>query len=755
MFTLFLMVLLSYLVAIFLHTDRLDCTGSCPPLKFSTAVSRLTQSYIQPSLLFFRTSAASRSTPRFLNETRILPPLSYTACLHVLETISKSTSLLEIHFADGEADVFAVELAGRVGGYVLGNDSDFVVLHTEGYLGYIPLDEMMWQSLLPVDDVSPEEDKSGFRAVRNSKTRRKAIEEVEHIRSFAPLDIEGMTLTVTVYRPEALAEHFKIPVGLLPLLGALVGNDFTSRSESNRHTIQSLFFEKHLKPAQRITLVANTIQSILSPVTQKQKRRKHEVGSVMDLIDRTVNSLLSRSITFLGSGEVDNIGDRIVEATLQYAIPRHEGDPAGLGGLWPTEICALHEPETCPLLPMLSRVFAEAEMSMPDGESEELTRKHALRTKILDAYRKGRLAPKIMDTLHSGTFWPRLFLEDPDLESVGRSFGRPLRQWCYAIIHDAVGLPCVEDEGDEGGDTISDEDEIVDVVESDNSRSDDDLLAPLKGELHRLRGSPEAENSASLSSSNVPPRLSTPVITEYVRRGTRIVQEAIAVKPMHELVRSLPSPIVPSQNDVPFLLRSQGERLSFFLQVLHSDTPSVRALPPEQMTIALCLRWVLQTIHLRAQESDSMDPHKERWTRHEALCFLASFRRAAVDSKVDMEQPDIIDRNVQLVAQTLSTMESIEHLSQVLFLSGLLPSLAHNFSGRTFHAYLTGQIRVDQDIIPSALLEASIHDMEHVLIKEKKRRPKKMKKESTKGATIPFRSNSNGGLFHLLADIEA
>jgi hypothetical protein len=51
---------------------------------------------------------------------------------------------VEIHFADEEGDPYAVELAGRLGGYVIGKDSDFVIFHSDGYKGYIPLDEMTW-----------------------------------------------------------------------------------------------------------------------------------------------------------------------------------------------------------------------------------------------------------------------------------------------------------------------------------------------------------------------------------------------------------------------------------------------------------------------------------------------------------------------------------------------------------------------------------------------------------------------------------
>ena len=141
-------------------------SGPTPELKFPTVVSRLGQSHVQPSLLFFRTSPASRGTGRFLNESRIIPPLAYTACINVLKILQNSTDAVELHFADEEGDPYAVELAGKIGAYVVGNDSDFVVLNTEGYLGYIPLDEMMWYAPLSLEVPSHEEDDSGFQEVR-------------------------------------------------------------------------------------------------------------------------------------------------------------------------------------------------------------------------------------------------------------------------------------------------------------------------------------------------------------------------------------------------------------------------------------------------------------------------------------------------------------------------------------------------------------------------------------------------------------
>ncbi|RDB25430.1 Protein asteroid 1 [Hypsizygus marmoreus] len=731
--------------------------GACPQLKFSTMVSRLGQSRVQPSLLFFRTSPASRGTARFLNETRILPPLSYTACLHALDSIRQSTDALEIHFADEEGDPYAVELAGRIEGYVVGNDSDFVVLNTEGYLGYIPLEEMIWHAPPPIESPAPEED-AEFQEFRKPKAKRRPVNDARVSRGIIPPESEAPTLSLTIYSPQALAEHLKIPVTLLPLLGALVGNDFSSQSESNRRNVQSLFFDRQLSLSQRINRVASTIQTILSPISQKRKKQKHQIGSVMDLIDRAVNMLLARLITTIGTGEVDDIVDKIVEATLQYAIPKHDMNQQN--ELWSSNVCALHQPDACTFLPLISRRVDSTVLDEDEGDAEESNELQDLitaRTHYLDAYRQGRLGPIIMDILSSGTSWPRLFLENPDLETVSRSIGRPIREWGYSILHDAVGLPEVDEDSNEDIAEDPDEDELVDVVESDDDDSADDPLAPLKGELHRLHGSDDVGTASAASSHPLrPSRL--PMVTEYIRRGTRVAQEAVAVKPLYELLSSISLSEPEIDDSTPFLLKPYEDRLTVFLRALECDLPSVRRLPSVQLIPVLTLRWVVGRTHSRAQESNSKEREKERWTRREARCFLASFDWTTSRQAPAAQEPTpIVDRHVQLMAQLLQALESIEHLSQILLLSDL-PSPVHLLSGRTFHAYLTGTIALDPASVPSLLFEACSDGLDTAF--SEGRVEKKRSKKFAKGKAKPVPNGSakkleGGGLFQLLADVDA
>ncbi|RXW21916.1 hypothetical protein EST38_g3929 [Candolleomyces aberdarensis] len=675
--------------------------GAYPDLKFPTLVTRLSQSHVQPGLLFFRTSPTSRATPRSLNETRILPPLAYATCVHALKEIKIENDSLQVHFADEEGDPYAVELAGRLNGYVVGNDSDFVVLNTEGYRGYIPIDEMVWQASSLNDEPIPGGN-DDFQVVLRPKANRKTNTDVKAGKGLIPPSDESLRLSVTVYTPIALADHFNLPVTLLPLLGAIVGNDFTTQMETNKRRTQSLLFERHLSVAQRIEHTAKVIRTVLTPNPNRRKG-KHEVGSVMDLIERTVNVLVARfDSTLMGPGEIAQVVENIVEATLQYAIPKTGPEDSSL---WPSQVCALHRPDACPFLPMLSRRLFHhlQDMSLED---EALLQ---VREKVIHAYRTGNFTPKNMDILSTSTCWPKIFLENPDVETVSRSISQPIRQWVYSILDDAVGLPdppAAPEESDDGEESIqsqsqieeeeeeeedSDQDEIVDVVESD-SEDESNVFAPLRGELNRLHTSEDeaTEPPASLSSSRLERTLPS-VVTEYLRRGTRIANEALTVRPLQDLLASIDLGHYNDEDAPSLLLRPKAERLEVMLRLLKSNTSSIRSLPPHKLASVLVVRWVAHILHARAQEhGGNKAREQEVWTVTEARCFLAAFTtdRDEEETTADLGLPELVDRNIQLMAQALAAFEAIEQLSQALLLEDRVPIPTHAISGKQFHKLL-------------------------------------------------------------------
>ncbi|KIK61136.1 hypothetical protein GYMLUDRAFT_43226 [Collybiopsis luxurians FD-317 M1] len=712
--------------------------GPFPALKHQTILSRSTKSHVHPTLLFFRTSPTARSSPRYLNdpESRIFPPLCYPVTVQTLLDLRNELgedSKLDVVFADSEGDPFAVELAARIGAYVVANDSDYAILNAEGYKGWIPLEGIVWSALSSKDEdlmESPEE--GGWQSTSkpsSSNRNRNPSSSVGFGRGIIPPDSPNLSLSFIVHTPSLLASTLNIPVTLLPLLGALLGNDFSNPNLSNHNQIpsyssssksksphQHLFFESGLPLSARINRVALTLSLIITAAKANtpHKKQKHQVDSVMDLISKSVKALLIRGADSMTSGELDGVIEGVVESTLQYAIPQSEAQEIAP----PHSLCPLHEPEYCQLIPIFSRnverVIAEAEAELAgtgqldenidmDGVNDDDLKRHPIsidsdlekmisekvrvRDTLIDAYRLGYLSPPVLNALTpsisvppsssssssssvgSGTLWTKLFLENPDLESTPR-LTRRIRMWMCAVLDDAVGLPeAVEepeeeespqhgDEGDEDDEEEDEEedeedtgdpDELIDVIESGSDSSEDedgpDVLAPLKGALHRLHH-PDLENHAESSTANteddeaeVPKR--RVVVTEYVRQGTRVVGESVEVPELGEVLRSigvelaeppkLVSPRFPRRvpgngTPTPFLLRPASERLDIFLRLLTTSNTSsssyptspsqsepdntrlldlLHNLPPSQLCLALAFRWLMTCLASKANEARS------------------------------------------------------------------------------------------------------------------------------------------------------
>ncbi|KAI0343396.1 PIN domain-like protein [Trametopsis cervina] len=788
--------------------------GPFPELKFSTIISRANENVIKPSLLFFRTSAVSRSRPKFLRESSQLPPRTYIACIKTLQGLQHSLEggdRLELHFADEEGDPYAVELAARLRGFVVGKDSDFVILNAEGYQGYIPLDEMIWSPLAEaaasaVTDEWAGED--GFQPVMNSKWRRKAAVLQKHGSSLptgiippAGTSPDTLQLSVTAYLPADLAAYLEIPSSLLPLLASLVGNDFTrsrpdasSATTSQQPNIQWLFFERHLTLAQRIQRVALTLRNILNsaltPSGKKAKNREKErLTGVMDLIDRVVTVLLVRNLDTMASGEKEQIVERIVEATLQYAIPKYEGED---GRLWSSDVCFWHKAGECPLALLRSEVRPEpsldsqsvssASASLTEGEAvqdEVQSERERARHLYVSAYRSGYLDPHTLDVLHSGTFWHRQLLESPDLETVARVFSRPIQLWTYAIIDEVVRIPVrgemdegpeVEGSVDQAASEDSDDDELVDVVE-DTDTEGEDPLAPLRGALQQLNDSAldlrhgasgDASATSQVKSNSAAKSRPRKIVEEYLRRGTRLAAEEVEVPSLAELLGNSRASTPRGDDDsLPVVLLPAKARLSILLRALGVEENTLpvmlnllRGIPPELRIPALTLRWVVSRLHARARESGgNREREKEKWSKQEALAFLASFSFATAPSVSNDHEIPIVDRNVQLVAQVFATTDAIERLSEWLLLSSpgntsaefLLPSPALLFSGKTFHAYLTSTKPIPQDAARLSLCTAVCEGLDGAFAEQPDKKRKKEKERSTApDNTVPVANRWRG-----------
>ena len=652
-----------------------------------------------------------------------MPPLYYVVTLDALRSLDDT---VQLYMADDEGDPFAVELAGRLRGYVTGRDSDYLILNVEGYVGYIPMDQMVWSAdTQGKDEESQTQDHAGFIVSQRNKQRG----ELRPQGIIPPDTNAALSLSCVVYSPHRLAAHLQIPLSLLPLLAALIGNDFTA----NRRSTSRLFYERDMTVSQRITRVANVLKSVASAASGKSpKKARHQITGVVDFVDVTIESLLIRPVT-MGSGEREDIVEKTVEAALRYAIPRYQdGDQIVKE---PTSACPLHDAESCPLLGCLSRPTSDPPTANENGSRERVL------SLYIPAYRRGDFSPGLMDILSTGTVWPELFLESPDIETVIRSLGRPIREWVYALLEDGTGL--LGGDTDTGGNKLeehtsteeSDEDEVIGVYsDSDEDTGTASPLAPLQGALEKL------STGATIppSTSPVAPtshRTSLKHVIEHVRRGTRHVEEPVSVPTLASLLSVHDVDFGKDPDLLPVQLWDEELRLTVLLRALSSDTPLVKALPPEQLLAAVSLRWIVRRLADRADEAgSSAERQREKWTFREGQAFLVSFAWPCLpndSTSVESAVPPLEDRSIQLTAQVLATFDAVEMLCQTLLLTSRVPNRAYLFSGKAFHRCLSGNGENVDVRIPPGLWDACVGGLDGTFAHEKEGSTKKNRKSKS------------------------
>ncbi|KAF8740324.1 PIN domain-like protein, partial [Rhizoctonia solani] len=619
--------------------------GPVPLAKTPTTLKRYTESVIQNSNIFFRTSASARSTPSFLASTRIIPPLLLETCLSALRELAASKEHVSLRphilMADGEADPYCVSLAGKLeNGLVLGLDSDFAVLSVEGYGGYIPLDEMTWSSTS--DDIpiaQPEEDSDGFTAVQTKQRPKRKPSGL-----IPPASTGELSLSVAVYHPQSLASFLSLPSALLPLFSALVGNDF-SNSQNTRK-----FFEHRSSPIERIWKVA---RSVSAAIKKSNSGVKEGGDAVLDVIQTAVSHLLIRPDT-VASGEMETIVDQTVEAALECTIPA----PSPL----PASYCAVHAEGECPL--------------------------SSLSPELLSAYRDGSIHPRLVNAITTGIVFPKLFLEDPEQKACG-AVCKTIWDWIWAVFTAGghISFPATEDSGSTIGGTESradDDSELISVVEEFTatdpsvSSESDGLASELK---ERLKGLVLGENASAST-----PSPETKSIVQYARRGLKLVPE-----PIH----------LPTFSDLPTSGGAQDwiekERISVFLRGTRSHTPMIiEAFEKGDIKLEKLL-WIC-VIRCVVQSSPSLGGNSAapavvgKWRKSEARSFIGSL---SFEPEPDSPFPPLDTRTIQRTAQLLYTFDASARLAEVLYLfGGEVGKAVRMFSGRAAHSQ--PQERVDE-----------------------------------------------------------
>ncbi|KAK4684737.1 hypothetical protein P7C73_g5432, partial [Tremellales sp. Uapishka_1] len=374
--------------------------GTAPPDKHTTLLDRF-QRNLTTSRLFFTTSPASRSSPSFSHSSAILPPFASHTFFYALASLDVAIHIVPY----GEADAKCVALADTLGGYVLGKDSDFVILigATSGRMGgYCPLDMMMW--IEGEEDVSsPESTPGGFTTVS-----RRSPSSVKTSTLLPPAHLSNPTLVLVCFAPDALRKRLRISAGSLPLFASLIGTDYTPPEAVY------YFFDAGETAVRKVEKVAR----VLREHTFQPKKTGVDPGDqAVDLVKRVVKKLATRD--FLNEQTFNDLVDSMINSMFQYILPN-------------TTDC-------CDLYPFCGGIdgVCSTETSIPPITLTEID-------KARRAYARARKSG-LIPTLASGYLHPdRVYLwsilEDPQTPSHRASPGsRAIRQKAWEITEMGLG----------------------------------------------------------------------------------------------------------------------------------------------------------------------------------------------------------------------------------------------------------------------------------------------------------------------------
>jgi hypothetical protein len=644
-----------------------------------------------------------------------------------------------VRLADGEGDPYCVALASSLRGYVAGIDSDYLVLNAAGYLGYIPLDEMVWIEV--ADENSASEDSAGFQKVKRGA--RRAPRSTFGLEP--PSDYECLKLNV--FHAEKLARHLQLPVTLLPLFGCLLGNDFT------KHFSTSRFFDKSVSPTARVAQVAEILRNAL--MAPKHKRSvTQEQNRALALINTSI-SQLTKSI--VSAEEQEDIVNAVIDGVLQYAMP-NAGEESAVFSLLPSR-----------------------------PTSQQLLVREIYQT----ALAKCSLGAIVLAVCVTSSVWPFLTLENPDVETCANTVGAGVREWLYAVLDDGIGgigemleerpeentgrstsRETSSDGGDEGEGEDEDEDEVISVVEEETEyegslASEDergpDPLAGLKSVLENLRLGDKpaiATETETISRQSTTPTLQASTgpryILEYTRRGLRMAEIPVLIRPLSELLAAHGETAI--NLSLPLQLQPPQARLTLFLTALHSNLPRIKDLMHKWMMVVVTLRWVVWCI---AEKS-----HGEGWTRSEGRAFLITCLHSefpTVDQGLLVEQEFISERTIQLTAQILAGIEACYTFAETLLIAQEDSNVSRTFSGKRFHdlcrdtrggsRWGEAGLTIEGRQVLATCWDALDEGLEDVWAREKKdRRAKKAERPKGKPEAVPRSKGS--GMFVALAGME-
>lgn len=620
----------------------LSLEGPLPQLKLKTDLSRLASHL--PSIMLLSLAPTTAHPP-----TTVIPPLVLSAFQHA---VAQCDPMVRSYYEDQEADARVAEIAARENGYILGLDSDYMILGGGEGRGYVELLDMLWVAKEEISNAGKNDGDDGFTPVKGSRKKQLMTKRLSRPHALSPPgNIES--LTISAYHPRLLAEHLGLPLPLLPLFAALVGNDYAS--------FHLLFFQRHLTSAERTPIVAEALRSVLAQQQRLHARKKKIPSSssssttgstagdeAFDFLTSAIEALLLHPP--LSTEKLAEVHSALISSTMAYTLPPH---------------------------PSVSAYSLLTPACRPAANVEILALYEA-------AASEGKFSPKLVTAIRDGIYLGRVVVEDlNERKSGGIIYGGEIREVAWGVLEEGVGIglgieeePQEEDvdaelvEGEE-----EDDEEMIDVVEETSDEEDVRDVSPL--------GAVEIEEPSTAAQK-------PSTITEYYPSATRIISKLFLISPLPSLAK--PSSSLESEPCSLTALQPFSARLALFLSTLNSAKSLILALPAHLQLLAAIIRHVVVVT--------SRSAPKHRLTRHEvsALVFagveayrhsLPSQLNSATEAfNVTPLQPVLSKRSIFLSAALLHTLDSSLLLSQALLLTPHLPSPSLIYSGRTLHSYL-------------------------------------------------------------------
>ena len=609
---------------------RSFASGCPPPEKHDTVIKRLEQR-IQTFQLFYTTSPDSRSRPSFSRSEALLPPFALQTFAYALQNLDVKT-----HFApEGEADGILVSLANELEAYILGNDSDFLILISgpgaENVKGYCPLEFLEW-----IENPQSREktDPNDWNVAGSSKLSTPVRQS-----PFLPSsNAVSPILVLPIVEAPNFRSRFRIPPPHYGLLASLIGNDYVPFAFSFD------LFHPSVKGDHRIELVARTIRETLFGPSGIRERQANAGDQAVHLITTVIERLCKEANQYVNQATVQAMVDGVIDATLQYVLPS-------------TLNC-------CSMGP-----FCDCEYDEPD--SDDCSPSGQVKAARL-AYAAARQRGYTSTVAHAYCAPDRIYLysvlEDPSESSnMASNCGKQIRQAAWTMAEEALGdFRWPEADKEEPEEVIRDSEQSLDVKFEDALEAADDARDEGNSSEETTLVDENVDDGAvklqPASDLTTPPR----TLVEWIRLGTtsRLLGHQIRLPPRdadHLLT--------------PIALRPLDVRLKAYLSHMSSDTPPVNALPRSLQPLVAALRTCI------IDSAERSPAHSRgRWHRKEVEAVMKACLGICKGWMKDLktyrpkrdsdegQYPLLETRAAKIVAQLTAVMIHGHLLSQALLL---------------------------------------------------------------------------------------